>query len=87
MPKHIRRLLAVLALLFVAGKMYFPPKSFGVIGGQELSKTAKGILTYIPGLWGREGIVWAAAVLCSSFVFLWALARLPPPWEPVQMPE
>jgi len=34
-PKHIRRLiaiLAVLAMLFVAGKMYFPPKSFGVYG-------------------------------------------------------
>jgi cytochrome c553 len=35
MPKHIRRLVAILAvcaLLFVAGKMYFPPKSFGVYG-------------------------------------------------------
>jgi cytochrome c553 len=35
MPKHIRRLLgilAVIAMLFVAGKMYFPPKSFGVYG-------------------------------------------------------
>src|SRR5450631_1147548 len=58
-----------------------------VIGGQELSKTAKGILTYTPGLWGREGVVWAATLLCGSFVFLWALARLLPPWEPVQMSE
>ena len=58
-----------------------------VIGGQELSKTAKGILTFIPGLWGREGVVWAASLLCGSFVFLWALARLLPPWEPVQMSE
>jgi cytochrome c553 len=35
MPKHIRRLLgilAVVAMLFVAGKIYFPPKSFGVYG-------------------------------------------------------
>jgi cytochrome c553 len=34
-PKHIRRLLAILAvfaLLFVAGRLYFPPKSFGVYG-------------------------------------------------------
>lgn len=58
-----------------------------VIGGQELSKTAKGILTYTPPIWGREGVVWAATVLCSSFVFLWALARLLPPWEPVQTSE
>jgi len=58
-----------------------------VIGGQELSKTAKGILTFIPGLWGREGVVWAATVLCSSLIFLWALARLLPPWEPAQLSE
>jgi len=58
-----------------------------VIGGQELSKTAKGVLTYIPGLWGREGVVWAVTVLCSSLVFLWVLARLLPPWERVQMSE
>ncbi len=35
MPKHIQLLigiLAVFAMLFVAGKMYFPPKSFGVYG-------------------------------------------------------
>ncbi len=58
-----------------------------VIGGQELSKTAKGILTFTPPLWGREGVVWAATVLCSSFVFLWVLSRLFPPWEPAQMSE
>lgn len=35
MPKHIQRLLgilAVVAMLFVAGIMYFPPKSYGVYG-------------------------------------------------------
>lgn len=34
-PKHIRRLLTILAIaamLFVAGKIYFPPKSFGIYG-------------------------------------------------------
>jgi Ni/Fe-hydrogenase subunit HybB-like protein len=58
-----------------------------VIGGQELSKTAKGILTFIPGAWGREGVVWAVTVLCSSFGFLWVLSRLFPPWEPAQTSE
>jgi Ni/Fe-hydrogenase subunit HybB-like protein len=58
-----------------------------VIGGQELSKTAKGILTYIPAIWGREGVVWAGGLFCCSFVFLWALARLLPPWEPAHMSE
>ena len=35
MPKHIRRLitlLAVLAVIFIGGKLFFPPKSFGVYG-------------------------------------------------------
>jgi len=58
-----------------------------VIGGQELSKTAKGLVTFTPPLWGREGVVWAATLLCGSFVFLWALSRLLPPWEPVEMSE
>ncbi len=55
-----------------------------VIGGQELSKTAKGILTLYPQLWGREGIVWASALFIGSFVYLSLLVRLLPPWEPVR---
>jgi predicted membrane protein len=58
-----------------------------VIGGQELSKTAKGLITYTPPIWGREGVVWALTLLSGTFVLLWAMTRLLPPWEPVQMPE
>ena len=53
-----------------------------VIGGQELSKTAKGLITFTPPLWGREGVVWALTLFALSFVYLWALTRLLPPWEP-----
>jgi Ni/Fe-hydrogenase subunit HybB-like protein len=58
-----------------------------VIGGQELSKTTKGLLTFTPPLWGREGVVWATTLFGGSFVFLWALTRLLPPWEPVRTSE
>ena len=56
-----------------------------VIGGQELSKTAKGILTFTPPLWGREGVAWALTLFALSFVYLWALTRLLPPWEPARV--
>ena len=52
-----------------------------VIGGQELSKTMKGLLTYRPELLGREGILTCLLLLAGPFVALWVLARLLPPWE------
>jgi len=58
-----------------------------VIGGQELSKTTQGLLTFTPPLWGREGVVWASSLLVGSFVFLWVLTRLLPPWDSAQMSE
>ncbi|MBU6444967.1 MAG: polysulfide reductase NrfD [Alphaproteobacteria bacterium] len=58
-----------------------------VIGGQELSKTARGFLTFYPPLWGREGVVWALSLFASSFVWLWFLVRLLPPWERAETAE
>lgn len=52
-----------------------------VIGGQELSKTMKGLLTYQPIYLGREGVVTSLLLLAGPFVALWAMARLLPPWE------
>lgn len=52
-----------------------------VIGGQEIAKTAKGLLTYQPTIFGREGLLAAAAVLVTPFVLLLVMVRLFPPWE------
>lgn len=52
-----------------------------VIGGQELSKTMKGLLTYQPIYLGREGVVTSLLLLAGPFVALWVMARLLPPWE------
>ena len=51
-----------------------------VIGGQEISKTGKGLLTYTPTLLGREGLLAAASVIAVPFVLLSIMVRLFPPW-------
>jgi predicted membrane protein len=52
-----------------------------VIGGQEIAKTGKGLLTYHPPIFGREGILAAASVIVAPFVLLWAMIQLFPPWR------
>jgi Ni/Fe-hydrogenase subunit HybB-like protein len=52
-----------------------------VIGGQEISKTTKGLLTYIPPLLGRQGILSGIGVMVAPFLLLWLLTRILPPWR------
>lgn len=52
-----------------------------VIGGQEISKTAKGLLAYHPPIFGREGLLAAGIVLLVPMVLLSVLVRLFPPWH------
>ena len=51
-----------------------------VIGGQEISKTGKGLLTYPMALLGHESLVSATVLLIAPFLLLWVLVRLFPPW-------
>jgi Ni/Fe-hydrogenase subunit HybB-like protein len=51
-----------------------------VIGGQEISKTGKGLLTYPMSLWGHESLISASILVLAPFVLLWILTRLFPPW-------
>jgi len=51
-----------------------------VIGGQEISKTGKGLLAYHPPILGREGLLAAGVVLITPFVLLLGMVRLFPPW-------
>ena len=53
-----------------------------VIGGQELSKTMKGLLIYYPEVSGIEGLWVSALLLIAPFLVLWPLTHLLPPWEP-----
>jgi Ni/Fe-hydrogenase subunit HybB-like protein len=52
-----------------------------VIGGQEIAKTGRGLLTYRLHLLGREGALVAAFVLVAPMVLLFAMTRLFPPWN------
>ncbi|MFQ5755314.1 MAG: NrfD/PsrC family molybdoenzyme membrane anchor subunit [Acidiferrobacterales bacterium] len=57
-----------------------------VIGGQEISRTLKGLVVYHPLILGREGLVAAMGVLAAPLVLLWVLTRLFPPWvEPAAL--
>jgi predicted membrane protein len=57
-----------------------------VIGGQEISKTTKGLLYYHMEIGGPEGLLAAIAVLVAPIVLLWIMTRLFPPWEPTKQP-
>jgi predicted membrane protein len=52
-----------------------------VIGGQEIAKTGKGLLSYHLPFWNREGAIVAIFALCMPFILLTGLSRLFPPWE------
>ena len=51
-----------------------------VIGGQEIGKSAKGLLTYHMPLWGLESAVTATILTLAPFVLLAVLIWLFPPW-------
>lgn len=51
-----------------------------VIGGQEISKTGKGLLSYHMPMFGHESFMSALILLIAPLVLLWVLTRLFPPW-------
>ena len=55
-----------------------------VIGGQEISKTGKGLIAYVPQLIGRESLLSAAVVLVLPLVLLSIVVRFLPPWHDSQ---
>ncbi len=58
-----------------------------VIGGQELSKTMKGLLTYYPELFGRESLFVVGIISICPYFTLWLATKLLPPWEETIVPE
>jgi predicted membrane protein len=52
-----------------------------VIGGQEISKTGKGLLSYHLPLFGKEGALMAIVLTLAPLALLYGLSRLFPPWE------
>jgi predicted membrane protein len=52
-----------------------------VIGGQEISKTGKGLLSYHLPLFGKEGALVAVLLTIAPLGVLYILTRLFPPWS------
>jgi len=51
-----------------------------VIGGQEISKTGKGLLSYQMPFFGKEGALMAIILTLAPLGLLYILTRLFPPW-------
>jgi predicted membrane protein len=51
-----------------------------VIGGQEISKTGKGLLTYQLQIFGQEGLIVAILLLIAPLLTLLGISRIFPPW-------
>ncbi len=51
-----------------------------VIGGQEISKTGKGLLAYHMPFFGKEGALMAILLTIAPLGLLYVLTRLFPPW-------
>jgi Ni/Fe-hydrogenase subunit HybB-like protein len=52
-----------------------------VIGGQEISKTGKGLLSYHLPFLGQEGALMAIILVIAPLVVLLGMIRMFPPWE------
>jgi Ni/Fe-hydrogenase subunit HybB-like protein len=52
-----------------------------VIGGQEISKTGRGLLNCQMHIFGKEGLLTAALLVVAPLAVLLGLTRLLPPWE------
>ena len=57
-----------------------------VIGGQEISKTGKGLLDYHAPMFGREGLITALSVFFAPMALLVVLIKFLPPWEHGEAP-
>lgn len=53
-----------------------------VIGGQEIAKTGRGLLTYPMQIVGKEGLIVSLLLVAAPVLMLLGLARFFPPWEP-----
>jgi len=58
-----------------------------VIGGQEISKTGVGLLSYPWVFLGKEGVFAAASVLVAPMLLLLMMVRLFPPWHESEPPR
>ncbi len=80
MSDEIRtRLASLSSILIVLG--VFAMRYNVVIGGQLVSKSLRGFVSFAPSLLGKEGILAMGGLLAVPFLVLSIMAYLLPPWE------
>ena len=87
LPKNVKTILTFLssALILIG---IFTMRWNVVIGGQLISKSLRGFITYSPPLFGINGIISAAVFMIMPFVILAVIIYLIPPWqEEIKVPE
>ncbi|VVB97600.1 Putative dimethyl sulfoxide reductase membrane subunit C [uncultured archaeon] len=55
-----------------------------VIGGQEISKSLSGTLTYVPVFFNQEGVLPAIIILIIPFIILRVVTYILPPWKDME---
>ncbi len=55
-----------------------------VVGGQEISKSLSGTLTYVPVFFGQEGLLPAIVIMIIPFIILRVVTYILPPWKDVE---
>ncbi len=55
-----------------------------VIGGQEISKSLVGTLTYVPVFFNQEGVLPAIVILVIPFIILLVVTYILPPWKDME---
>jgi len=58
-----------------------------VIGGQEIAKTGRGLLSYHPIIFHREGLAVAVALMAAPLITLAVAVRVLPPWRDSAAPS
>ncbi|MHB1071050.1 MAG: hypothetical protein ACYC1W_14450, partial [Gemmatimonadaceae bacterium] len=82
-PAAVRNVIGVvcgLLLLAQVGAMRWNV----VMGGQMFSKSLRGFLNFQIDIYGREGLIAAAVILCLPFVVIYVFSRLLPLWGSVE---
>jgi Ni/Fe-hydrogenase subunit HybB-like protein len=55
-----------------------------VIGGQEISKSLSGTMTYVPKFFDIEGVLPALIIIIIPFVILYVVTKILPPWKDME---
>ncbi len=75
-------MIAVSSVLVIIG--VFAMRWNVVVGGQEISKSLSGTMTYVPKFFDIEGVLPAMIIFIIPFVILYVVTKILPPWKDME---